>query len=180
MVRYFEAYLYPMKKILLASLLVYGNAFAQTYVVKENSAGDQTASLQKAFNDPANKLFIISSAVIINGTVTVPTGKIIKFEGGRFGGKGIINGGIIEANYHVAIFDTTLTVNPKAVNQFFSVKWFGASGNNTDDHTAIQKSINTCIKNNIRTVYLPAGKYTISKPLIILNAGTFLHTGDAG
>ncbi|MEJ7672950.1 MAG: hypothetical protein WKF59_09600 [Chitinophagaceae bacterium] len=101
---------------------------------------------------------IISSNIIINGTLTIPEGKILKFEGGRLSGKGTINGGIIEANYHTQIFDTTLTVNPKAVNQYFSVKWFGAKGNKTDNYTAIQKSINTCIKNNIRTVFLTCGQ----------------------
>ena len=162
-----------MKNILLLFLLLYGNVFAQTYVVKDNSAGDQTASLQKVFNDPQVTQVVISASVTINGTLTIPQEKIIKFEGGKFSGRGTINGGIVEANYHAQIFDTTLTVNPKTVDQYFSVKWFGAMGNNNDDHSAIQRSINTCIKNNIRTVYLPAGKYKISKPLIILNAGTF-------
>lgn len=162
-----------MKKILFLFFLLNGNVFAQSYILRESSAADQTASLQKALNDPAIKSVIVSATVIINGTLTISPDKVIKFEGGKFTGNGIINGGIIEANYHAWIFDTALTVNPRAVNQYFSVKWFGASGNDTDDHGAIQKAINTCIKNNIRTVYVPAGKYRISKPLIILNPGTF-------
>ncbi len=162
-----------MKNLLFVFLLFYGDVFAQTYIVKDNSTTDQTGTLQNAFNTSNINTILITSNTIVNGTLTIPEGKILKFEGGKFTGKGTINGGIIEANYHSNIFDTTLTVNPKAVNQYFSVKWFGAKGNNTDDYTSIQRSINTCIKNNIRTVFLPVGRYKISKPLIVLNAGGF-------
>ncbi len=109
--------------------------------------------------------------ITINGTVTIPPGKTLKIEQGfKVTGTGTINGGNIDADYQSQIFDTTLTINPQSVNQYFSIKWFGAKGNNTDDYTAIQKSINTCIRNNIRTVYLPAGRYKISRPLIIRGA----------
>jgi len=162
-----------MKKFLFVFLLFSGKIFAQTFTVKDNSTTDQTASLQKVFDDPEVKEIIISAQVIINGTVIIPADKILKFEGGKFSGKGTINGGIIEANSHANIFDTTLMVNPKGVDQYFSVAWFGATGNNANDQTAIQKSINACINNNIRTVFLPAAKYKISKPLIVQKEGTF-------
>ena len=162
-----------MKNLLFVFLLFYGKVVAQTYIVKDNSQIDQTGTLQNAFNSAGINTVLISANTTVNGTLTIPEGKILKFEGGKLSGKGTINGGIIEANYHSWIFDTTLIINPKAVDQYFSVKWFGAKGNNTDDHIAIQKSINTCLKNNIRTVYFPSGNYKISKPLIVFNAGGF-------
>ena len=161
-----------MKNLLFIFLLFSGNVFSQTYIARDNSSSDQAGVLQNVFNSNVNTV-IINSNTVINGTLTIPEGKILKFEGGKLTGRGTVNGGIIEANHHSNIFDTTLTINPRAVNQYFSVKWFGARGNNSDDHTAIQKSINTCIKNNIRTVFIPAGRYKISKPLIILNPGSF-------
>jgi hypothetical protein len=167
-----ETYLYKMKRICFLVVLFYGNVFSQSYTVKDNVTGDQTVSLQNIFNSPVSTV-IISANTIINGTLLIPEGKVIKFEGGKISGNGTINGGIIEANYHQRLFDTTLTVNPKAVNQYFSVKWYGATGNSTDDHAAIQKSINTCLKNNIRTLFFPVGRYKISKPLIILSPGQF-------
>ena len=94
-------------------------------------------------------------------------------------GSGTINGGNIDADYQDQIFDTALNVNPKSINQYFSVKWFGAKGNNTDDYAAIQKTINTCIKNNIRTVYFPVGRYKISKPLIIRGVSAAGDNGDS-
>lgn len=159
-----------MKFISFLVLLFSLTASAQTYVVKDISSTDQTSVLQSAFN--VNAEVIISANTVVNGTLSIPEGKILKFEGGKITGKGTINGGIIEANYQANIFDTTLTVNPKAVDQYFSAKWFGAMGNNTDAYVAIQKSIATCIKNNIRTVFLPSGRYTISKPLLI-SSGSF-------
>ena len=163
-----------MKNVLFVFLFSYTFATAQTYTAKDNSLTDQTNVLQTTFNSSNVNTVLINANTIVNGTLTIPEGKILKFEGGKITGKGTINGGIIEANYQSFILDTTLTVNPKSVNEYFSVKWFGAAGNNTDDYNAIQKTISTCIKNNIRTVFIPFGRYKISKPLIIFNnAGSF-------
>lgn len=159
-----------MKNLFLCFLLFNTSAYSQTYVAKTNNGSDQTSVLQSAFKDPAIKTVLInSSGIVINGTLNIPHGKMIKFENGcQLTGGGTINGGYYNADYQQQIFDTTLTINPQSVNQYFSVKWFGAKGNNSDDYSAIQKSINTCIKNNIRVLYLPAGQYKISKPLIIV------------
>ena len=157
-------------KIIFALLVLFANiAKAQTFLPKVASGTDQSKALQTLFNDKEVRAVLINSAdVLINGVVNIPQDKTLKFENGfRITGKGTINGGFIDADYHHQIFDTTLTVNLRAVNQYFSIKWFGARGNNSDDYSSIQKSINTCIKNNIRTVYFPAGRYKISKPLII-------------
>ena len=158
-----------MKKTLIALLLISTTANAQTYIAKAAAGVDQTASIQNAFNSKDTKTVLVNtSGVVINGTLNIPQGKTIKIEEGyMLTGTGTINGGNIDADYQSQIFDTTLNVNPRSVNQYFSVKWFGAKGNNTDDYGAIQKTINTCIKNNIRTVYFPAGRYKISHPLII-------------
>lgn len=144
---------------------------AQVYVTKASTI-DQTEALQSALNNPVIRTVLVNgSDVVVNGKLTIPAGKFIRFsEGFKFTGKGIINGGTIDADYQSQVFDTGLTVNPASVNQYFSVKWFGARGNNSDDYAAIQKAINTCIKNNIRTLYFPIGRYRISKPLIIRGA----------
>ncbi|MCP9750715.1 glycoside hydrolase family 55 protein [Ferruginibacter sp. HRS2-29] len=137
------------------------------------SSSDVTIILQQEFNrQDVSTVVIGRSAMEINGTVKIPAGKTLRFEPGcRLTGKGTIEGGIIDAGYQQFIFDTTLTINPQAVNGYFSAKWFGAKGSGTDDHAAIQKSINTCIRNNIRTVFIPVGRYTISKPLILRGPG---------
>ena len=160
-----------MRNILVIILLISTRINAQTYIAKTDAVFDQTKSIQSAFNDPATKTILVNTSdIVINGTVTIPAGKFIKIENGyKIKGNGTIKGGNINADYDSQIFDTSLTVNPRSVNQYFSVKWFGAKGNNTDDYAAIQKTINTCVRNNIRTVYIPAGRYKISKPLIISN-----------
>ncbi|HEY5462427.1 MAG TPA: hypothetical protein VIJ95_04160 [Hanamia sp.] len=161
-----------MKNIFLCFLLFNFTAYSQTYIAKSNNSNDQTNLLQAAFKDPAIKTVLINSSdIVINGILNIPQGKMIKFENGyQLKGSGTINGGNYDADYQQQIFDTSLTVNPRSVNQYFSVKWYGAKGNNTDDYAAIQKSINTCIKNNIRVLYIPTGRYKISKPLIIRGA----------
>lgn len=158
-----------MKNIILAITLFASSVNAQTFSVNANGNTDQTGVLQSAFNDPTIRTVLINSSdVVINGTLNIPPAKMIEFANGfKLKGNGTVNGGNYDEDYQQQIFDTSLTVNPRSVNQYFSVKWYGAKGNNSDDYTAIQKSINTCIKNNIRTVYIPAGAYKISKPLII-------------
>ncbi|MEP6927987.1 MAG: glycosyl hydrolase family 28-related protein [Ginsengibacter sp.] len=163
-----------MKNILIALLLIGNIVHAQTYIAKAVAGVDQAGAIQAAFNKQDTKTVLINTPdIIINGTVTIPQGKTLKVEQGyKLTGNGTINGGSIDADYQAQIFDTTLTINPRSVNEYFSVKWFGAKGNNTDDYAAIQKTINTCIRNNIRTVYFPVGRYKISRPLIIRgNAG---------
>lgn len=151
-------------------------ANAQVYVPKATSFADVTTTLQNAIKNTDTKTILVSSDIIINGTLNIPRGKTIKIEPGcMIKGSGVINGGNIDADYQQTIFDSSLTVNPASVNQYFSVKWFGAKGSNTDDYAAIQKAINTCIKNNIRTLYFPAGVYKISQPLILRGA-----TADEG
>src|ERR1700712_4496278 len=83
-------------------------------------------------NSPA--LFLIDS------TVSVPYGKVLKFESGnrvyayrhrintvtKFDTVGVY-GGIIDASLDYWIFDTTLTVLPAGTaNGWFSVRWYGA------------------------------------------------------
>jgi hypothetical protein len=158
-----------MKNILVALLFIANIAHAQTFIAKAVAGVDQADAIQAAFNKQGTKTVLVNTSdIVINGTVTIPPGKTLKIEPGyKVTGNGIINGGNIDADYQSQIFDTTLTINPRSVNQYFSVKWFGAKGNNADDYAAIQKTINTCIRNNIRTVYFPVGRYKISRPLII-------------
>lgn len=158
-----------MRKFALIMLSVTSIAKAQTYFAKGLGASDQTAIIQNAFNNPSIKTVMVdASDIIVDGTLNIPEGKTIRIEQGyKIGGKGIVNGGNIDADYQTQIFENTLTVNPRSVNQYFSVKWFGAKGNNSDDYASIQKAINTCVKNNIRTLYFPAGRYKISQPLIL-------------
>jgi hypothetical protein len=158
-----------MKKLLVILVFVVNNLQAQVYVASTERDKDQTKIIQAAFNNPAIKSVSINTTdVVINGIVNIPEGKMLSFEHGfKIIGNGTINGGTLDANYQSQIFDTSININPRSVNQYFSVKWFGAKGNNTDDYAIIQKTINTCLRNNIRTVYFPVGRYKISHPLII-------------
>ncbi len=158
-----------MKNIFILFLLFNITLQAQTFTARANYEGDQTWILQAAFNETAVKTVIVNSSdIVINGTLNIPEGKMFKFENGyKLKGRGIVNGGNYDADYQQQIFDTSLTINPRSVNRYFSVKWYGAKGNNADDYSSIQKAINTCIKNNIRVLYIPAGRYKISRPLII-------------
>lgn len=139
------------------------------------SLPDATSSLQLILNNSeVTEVVFDEGDITINGTLTVPSGKILTFQNnGRLIGSGTVNGGIINADYQKSIFDITLTVNPAGVsNKYFSGKWFGATGTgSTNDHPAIQTAIYTVIRNRskVKTVFLPEGSYRIDSPLIMHN-----------
>ena len=165
--RFVDSSTFAMRYFVFFIIILTNKAVAQNATV--HALGyDNTAALQTAFNKPSNIYVVIKSKMRIAGRVTIPAGKIIKFEpGGMLTGEGFLKGGIIDAGYHHQIFDTAFNIEPQGVQNYFSAKWFGATGGGRDDYTAIQKSITTCILNNIRTLFIPAGRYSISKPLIL-------------
>jgi hypothetical protein len=137
---------------------------------------DQSAKLQAAID--SNKIQEIvfdypgGGVIIINGTVNVPQGKVIRFEAGnRLSGTGTINGGIIHASYYQQIIEPTLTVNPAGVTgTMVSAKWFGATGTEAIDNAPlIQEVINMVVRNSSlpRDIYFPPGIYRCDGPVII-------------
>lgn len=78
-----------------------------------------------------------------------------------------IKNAIIQANPYIQIFDTTVTlVNCKT--REFSTAWFGAKSTIADNSVYLQKSISTCIANNISNLYC-ADSYTYSTSLLAFN-----------
>src|ERR1035437_808404 len=142
-------------------------------MVTVNKVGvDITKDLQAIANNPAVSEILFcgnrtGSVFTVNGTVNIPATTVLKFDNGnKISGTGTINGGIIEANHHFQIFDTSLTVNPtKTSDSIFSVKWYGAGNSGRDDIIAITKAIQACYVSTIDTVYFPTGNYTISKSI---------------
>ncbi len=138
---------------------------------------NQTTNLQTAINRTDVQTIWFSNSTNtgpalfrIDGTVSIPVGKVLKFEAGnRLTGTGTINGGIIDASLQSWIFDDSITVNPRAAAQgWFSVKWFGATGDNsTNDQPDMQRAINTCIRNALEKLFVPQGRYRIHDPLIL-------------
>lgn len=142
-----------------------------------NTTGSKTSLLQAMVNHVDVNTLVIDKNFIVNGTLTIPTGKKLKFShGGIISGTGTISGGIIEAPPHYQIFATTLTVNPERVpiNEF-CVDWYiDPTVLGTDCSLGIQKSIDVVIRNesNYNTVRFGSKIYTINKPLIICNFNT--------
>src|SRR5207253_3725129 len=65
---------------------------------------------------------------LINGNISVPEGKVLKFEAGnRLTGTGTVEGGVIDASMQSWIFELPLMVKPvSTATGWFSVKWYGA------------------------------------------------------
>ncbi len=173
-----------IKKLMsiITGLLLFTSVQAQFWTAADlgivaDGITDQTASLQTAFNDPdvqtvwfSNKTNSGTALFVINGTLTIPVGKVLKFEAGnRLIGHGIITGGIIDASMQSWIFGDSLTVNPRSTSQgWVSAKWFGAVGaGGVDDQPMLQKAANACIRNGLERLRIPQGNYTINQPLIL-------------
>jgi hypothetical protein len=140
-------------------------------------ATDKTSILQAVLDHASVKTVVLDAQqiVTINGSLTVPSGKVISFTAGsRFAGSGTITGLTIDADYDLYIFERSLTlVGAAAANGTFSAKWFGATGNGTTDDTlALQKAIDTCVLNNTKRLLWPPGKYITSLGLVVRKALT--------
>jgi hypothetical protein len=69
--------------------------------------GNQGPRLQAAFNHASIREVVFDSGdVLVNSTITIPTGKKITFRGnGAVTGTGTISGGIVDADPHAHIFN---------------------------------------------------------------------------
>jgi hypothetical protein len=141
------------------------------------TGSDMSAQLHAAANhaDIQEIVFDYPGGASINignaQAVSIPAGKILRFEAGNMlTGTGTVSGGIIDASYEHQIFNTSFAISPEGVvSEKFSVKWFGAKGDNsTNDQPAIQKTIDTVIANQgqFKQIFFPQGNYVISSPLI--------------
>lgn len=131
---------------------------------------DSTGYINTQFARPELFTLTVGSILTIDGTVTIPSGKYLKFNpGGKITGSGTINGGIIDASPLQHIFSTDLSVNPEStLFGWFSGRWFGAHPSLSDNQPTIQKAIDTAIKNYLPSVYLPRGTYNIAKGLLFI------------
>lgn len=89
-------------------------------------------------------------------------GKILNISA-KITGPCIIKGAIINANIYLEIFDTTVTLQSCRTPKF-STSWFGASPLKPDNSVYLQKSITTCIANDMDLWC--AESYTILQSLL--------------
>jgi hypothetical protein len=102
------------------------------------------------------------------GTLTIPTGKIIHLtHNNRIIGSVTINGNI-HCHAIANVFGTTVKLNnAKSATGFWSVKNFGAVGDDTaDDTTSFQAAVNTILRTypypGTATLFVPAGRYKLT------------------
>lgn len=84
------------------------------------------------------------SAGTSSAAFTIPTGAVLKFNGGRLSGRIRPNGATIDALDTEQIFDTdTVFVTNTFANSYVTPDWFGARRSTDDDSPCIQAALNT-------------------------------------
>lgn len=134
------------------------------------NGSDQTSALNTAFANSSYAGIIMDysapGAVTISGTVNCQGKMIFYWQGNTFTGAGTLNNHVVAAGYNQKLWDITVSLtNTKTTSNYFSIKWFGATGNgSTDDTAALQKSSDTVISNTTMTrdLYMVAGNYKIT------------------
>lgn len=115
-----------------------------------------------------NTVTINHDTTIVNADVWDGQGKVLRITDAKISGNIILKNWIIDAALTQWVFDTAITLqNVKPYGDRFSTAWYGARSSNTDNWWNLQKSINTCLNNNIRYCYTPAGNYNYSRSLNI-------------
>lgn len=132
---------------------------------------DMTDEINTALGDIEVKGLVFNTKtgtdILVSGTVTVPTGKYLVFNGNIITGSGTLSGGTIIAYPDQQIFSTTLTLTgARVIGGIVYPEWFGAvAGDGSDDITAIQKAADYVSTNTVGVKILEfgAGEYRISK-----------------
>jgi hypothetical protein len=141
--------------------------------ILSGDTADKTSLLQTVLSHPDIKTIELDAqqTITINGTLVCGGKKIVFTSGAKFTGTGVIDNAVIDADYSDQIFDTTISLtNCRLTDTRFSVKWFGATGSGSiDDQPAIQKAIDTIVKNPTlgKDLYFPKGNYRINAPIIV-------------
>lgn len=141
------------------------------------------AAIRSEFNR-TNVIYKITRDInLAGGTLVLPAGCTLDFQGGSFTNGGIIfNNTYVKANYYVFnnVYYSGKIINP------INVIWFGAKGDGaTDDSDAILQALRSDQKydynyssaNPGNTIYLPKGTYLTTKTLYV-RKGCIL-TGDS-
>ena len=141
------------------------------------NGSDQTSRINTVINSSLVTVLIFdldSTTVInytVNGTITIPAGKTIRFAGNtRFIGTYTINGGTIDAPYEQWIFGGTPTARfNDSASRKVSAKWWGAKGDGvTDDTVNLQRACDYIVySTGCHHLFIPRGKYIISKGLLL-------------
>src|SRR6188768_1920804 len=78
--------------------------------------GTQIVNMQTVVNAASVKELCINTPVLLSGTLTIPAGKKVSFEGeGKFTGTAIVNGGVYPRLRPTTHYAATITVNPEEV-----------------------------------------------------------------
>lgn len=154
--------------------------------------------LETVLNSSFVKVLEIDSggtgSITLNGTVNIPSGKILRFlNGTKFTGTYTLSGGIIDANPNDPIFDGNPTISgiEGTVDGTFYVTWLSTVADGaTDDASKITKALGAPVKRisfNVPGIYycnavinIPAGKVTHFTPGAILKFGASGRIGFSG
>jgi hypothetical protein len=123
---------------------------------------DQTAKLQTAFNNAGIKLIVLDypegSAITINGTLTIPSGKVLAFKNGnKLTGTGTIKGKIT-ADECSHILDPSLNLNEvESELGYLPAAWFGVVGDGVTENTAAFNKIKANVKHSLVQFSFPRG-----------------------
>ena len=154
---------------------------ASSLGIVSGGSTDQSTGINTALSTHAGIYFDFqpSGGIYVSGTITA-TGKILQFANGtylNFTSTGVLNGGIIQANYNNTIFVspydsngyTTTLIKPEIPYYGkYSLKWNGAKGDGyTNDQPALQQAIDICVYNGLPDMWLPSSNYYISKGIML-------------
>jgi hypothetical protein len=95
--------------------IIEAGKYRASWAVK-NPVSSQTLAMQTVLNDPSVSELLVNIPVLLSGTLTVPVGKKISFEGdGKFTGTATINGGVFPRLRPVTHYVGTVVIVPEEI-----------------------------------------------------------------
>ena len=152
-----------------------------------NSIFADTVVLTNASQDmTANKVYSVQSSIDLNGgTLTMPAGCTLLFEGGS-----ISNGSLVLNNTRIEgeVSFSGVTISGSCANEVLTPQMFGAVGATTENssnkavHTNAFLNLARVLNNagtKARAVYIPSGHYAVNKLIDIRVGCKFYGDGDS-
>jgi hypothetical protein len=143
--------------------------FGVSASLSNNATALQAAVTAASTYSGTKTVMLTNGSYALTSNVTIPAGvTLFVAPGALITGTATISGGIIKGGFRQQLFSTTITVHPDAVaDGYFSMKWYGALGDGSDDVLKLQKCFDVCTyQNKIKRIWWPNGSYTISKGLL--------------
>lgn len=136
---------------------------------------DNSNTLKQSMLNKRRTIYIITNDYLLGEDVTIPDGCILQFEGGSIRGTQVLTGEKTVLKGDVKCF---VPVAGTFANDYLDITWFGATGDDETDNTAVISNVIETGRNSKADVFIPEGVFALKNGKISLGLRSVDINGD--